>query len=106
MVDIAKNSCENFLQAAPSNVILTSSVDQNVELNDRKQSESPSLTGTFGGSNPSSLAEKIHDIESKMLEGKLVFVDDDEKPLKSKIVPELGNNVGADMSINGVELSS
>ncbi|GKA91068.1 hypothetical protein Tco_0812938 [Tanacetum coccineum] len=106
MVDIVKNSSENSSQAAPSNVVLTSSVDQNVELSDGKQSESPSLTSAFGSPNPSSLSEKIHDIESQMLEGKLVFVDDDEKLLKPKIVPELGNDVGADKSIDGVELSS
>ncbi|GJR12751.1 putative LRAT-like domain-containing protein [Tanacetum coccineum] len=101
MVDIAKNSIENSLQAAPSNVVLTSSVDQNVELSDGKQSESPSLTSAFGSPNPSSLSEKIHDTESQMLEGKLVFVDDDEKVLKPKIV-----DVDADKSIDGVELSS
>nr|GFA86768.1 hypothetical protein [Tanacetum cinerariifolium] len=106
MVDIAKNSSENISQAAPSNVFLTSSVDQNVELSYGKQSGSPSLTGAFGSPNPSSLAEKIHDIKSQMLEGKLVFVDDDEKLLKPKIVPELGNNVGADKSIDGVGMSS
>ncbi|GJW65605.1 glucose-1-phosphate adenylyltransferase large subunit, chloroplastic/amyloplastic-like protein [Tanacetum coccineum] len=52
----------------------------------------------------SSLSEKDHEFESQMLEGKLVFVDDDEKVLKPKIVPELGNDVGADKSIDGVEL--
>nr|GEW46782.1 hypothetical protein [Tanacetum cinerariifolium] len=84
MVDIAKNSSENSSQVAPSNVVLTSSVNQNVELNDGKQSESPSLTSAFGSLNPSSLAEKIHDIKSQMLEGKRVFVDDDEKLIKTK----------------------
>ncbi|GKD97616.1 gag-pol polyprotein [Tanacetum coccineum] len=46
-------------------------------------------------SNPTSLAAKICDIESQMLKGKLVFMGDDEKPLKSKSVYEPVNSVGA-----------
>lgn len=50
---------------------------------------------TGGSTSPTSLATKICDIEKQMLDGKLVFVDDDGKPLKPKIVSELGNNNGA-----------
>ncbi|GJW87444.1 hypothetical protein Tco_0162784 [Tanacetum coccineum] len=39
-------------------------------------------------SNPTSLAAKIRDIESQILKGKLVFMGDDEKPLKPKSVYE------------------
>ncbi|GJV05913.1 hypothetical protein Tco_1343569 [Tanacetum coccineum] len=58
------------------------SVDSNsiMELVDVLQ---PSIGGSII---PTSLATKICDIEKKMLDGKLVFVDNDGKPLQLKIV--------------------
>lgn len=55
----------------------------------------PSLANAFGSPNPASLAAKIRDIESQMLEGKLVLLDDARKPLKPKSVYEHVNAVGA-----------
>ena len=43
----------------------------------------PSLSEAFGSPYSTSLVAKIHDLESQMLEGNLVLVGDDGKPLKS-----------------------
>ncbi|GJX58757.1 GDSL esterase/lipase EXL3-like protein, partial [Tanacetum coccineum] len=52
------------------------------------------LSNAFGSPNPTSLAAKVRDIESQMLKGKLVFMGDDEKPLKPKSVSESVNSIG------------
>nr|GFA42436.1 hypothetical protein [Tanacetum cinerariifolium] len=45
---------------------------------------------TDGSTSPTSLENKIHEIENQMLEGKLVFLDDDVKQLKPNIGSEHG----------------
>ncbi|GKD19100.1 hypothetical protein Tco_1208258 [Tanacetum coccineum] len=42
----------------------------------------PKFLEAFGSQSPTSLASKIYDIESKMLQGKLVLLRKDGKPLK------------------------
>lgn len=86
----------NFDTSFPKLSDLASKV-RNIEWENNEQSRSKSAsnttepvdvlqTSTSGSLSPTSLATKIRDIEKQMLDGKLVFVDEDGKPLQPKIV--------------------
>nr|GEV24704.1 hypothetical protein [Tanacetum cinerariifolium] len=78
---------------------------------DVKQKKSTSVfdsTMENTSANEATTTAKICDIESQMLEGKLVFMGDDEKPLKPKSVYEPVTSVGAaalsnDSSIKAID---
>ncbi|GJW53757.1 hypothetical protein Tco_0097842 [Tanacetum coccineum] len=57
----------------------------------------PSLSNAFDSPKPTSLADKIRDIKSQMIEGKLAFLGDERKPLKHE-ESQAGNE--ADVAIS------
>lgn len=62
--------------------------DSSTALNEGKEDRFgsfPSLSQAFSSPSPTSLAAKIHDLDSQMLEGKLVLVGDGGKSLKPTI---------------------
>ncbi|GJZ46106.1 zinc knuckle CX2CX4HX4C containing protein, partial [Tanacetum coccineum] len=63
-----------------------------VELNATINEHFPSLSDAYGSPNYALLASKSHDIEKKMLEGKLVLLGDDGLPLKPSNVESIGGD--------------
>ncbi|GJW52012.1 hypothetical protein Tco_0093363 [Tanacetum coccineum] len=57
-------------------------MESNVSNSDTNVKASfPYVTEAYGSTSPTSLVAKIHDIESHILEDKLVLFDDDERPI-------------------------